>query len=194
MVEMKSVAGHQQNAAPEELSEPITEDFMDFEEAPPAKDADRCGERMLWCAVIERAILDAVDVEHTLKNIEDSNRDKIEEYEAAVQAAMKAGKAGEYHRHLSMRHPLSEIHRSAMRAQRDAQKWVIGNSKDFQMVCDLAGLEPDAIRRATMERIKAAKLFVDPRHNSWGENRSAADKRRRASRVKRDYQARQAVP
>lgn len=28
----------------------------------------------------------------------------------------------------------------------EARRWLLGNSKDFQEVCHLAGLEPDAVR------------------------------------------------
>jgi len=38
----------------------------------------------------------------------------------------------------------------AIRAKRDADAWIKGDSKDYRRVCDWAGMDPDFIRDAYM--------------------------------------------
>ena len=39
---------------------------------------------------------------------------------------------------------------------RTAREWLLGNSHDFRTVCDLAGLNPDAVRRSASVAISSA--------------------------------------
>jgi hypothetical protein len=34
------------------------------------------------------------------------------------------------------------------KARKEARDWLLGNSPDFRMACDLANLDPDAVREA----------------------------------------------
>ena len=43
---------------------------------------------------------------------------------------------------------------------RTARSWLLGNSSDFRRVCDLAGLEPEAVQRAAKVAITSADLTV----------------------------------
>jgi len=62
--------------------------------------------------------------------------------------------------------------REASTARRDcavAREWLLGNGKDFRIVCALAGLEPDYIR-AEARRRQARGWPASDHHNGRGAN------------------------
>lgn len=95
------------------------------------------GERQLWQAVIVRALEDAIWVD---PNPQGGRSEKVSFNGAAVPRF------------------------SANRMRDDAMFWLCTNVRDFQFVCDLAGVQPHKVRAAATRMINA----TEAERAAWG--------------------------
>jgi len=62
----------------------------------------------------------------------------------------------------------SQSHRSETRRTReDALRWLLGNSADFEAVCDNAGFDPSYVRRRTREAMQRNFEWRLPNGEGW---------------------------
>jgi len=60
------------------------------------------------------------------------------------------------------RRPSRLLSAERVRARDEARRWLLGAGRDFRRVCDLAGLDPRAVRATAIEAIRAADERTRP--------------------------------
>ncbi len=118
-------------------------------------------ERALWCAVVDQAVSDAL-YRPSIKGTFKTGRNPAALYSAARRIALERLPIGSKERApIGLNAKAKEILAAepatvAKRARRiaydaltkeraEAREWLLGDSKDFQFVCHLAGLDPDSV-------------------------------------------------
>ncbi len=118
-------------------------------------------ERALWSAVVDQAISDAL-YRPNIKGAFKTGRNPAALYSAARRIALERLPIGSKERApIGLNAKAKEILAAepstvAKRARRiaydsltkervEAREWLLGNSKDFQFVCHLAGIDPDSV-------------------------------------------------
>ncbi len=118
-------------------------------------------ERALWCAVVDQAVADAL-YRPSIKGTFKTGRNPAALYSAARRIALERLPIGSKERApIGLNAKAKDILAAepstvAKRARRiaydaltkeraEAREWLLGNSKDFQFVCHLAGLDPDSV-------------------------------------------------
>ncbi len=131
-------------------------------------------ERALWCATVDQAVADAL-YRPSMKTTFKTGQNQAALYSAARRIALERSPIGE-RASVGLNAKAKEILANepdtvAKRARRvaydtltkqrvEAREWLLGNSKDFQFVCTLAGMDPDSVLDR-MQRMARNHWIVD---------------------------------
>ncbi len=131
-------------------------------------------ERALWCAAVDQAVADAL-YRPSKRTMFKASENPAALYSSARRIALERTPIGGKDP-LGLNAKAKEILASepttvARRARRitynsltkqrvEAREWLLGNSKDFQLVCSLAGMDPDSVLDR-MQRMARNHWIVD---------------------------------
>ncbi len=133
-------------------------------------------ERALWCAVVDQAVADAL-YRPSKKSIKKAGKNSAALYSAARRIVLERLPIGSKDRApIGLNAKAKEVlanepttvavrarriaYVSATKQREEARKWLLEGGKDFQLVCHLAGMDPDGVMDR-MQRMAKNHWIVD---------------------------------